>query len=120
MWPLVSRLIKAAVKRTGLCSFKDIESAVLAGKSLVWMAWTGRSVEAAATTELIETEAGKVCVITTCAGNDMRRWLPLVEGIEQYARNERCKLVRIYGRKGWLSVLDGYREKHVIMDKDVC
>ncbi len=29
------------------------------------------------------------------------------------------KTVRIYGRKGWLRILDGYEEKHIIMDKEL-
>ncbi|WP_342712175.1 hypothetical protein AAFG13_12535 [Bradyrhizobium sp. B124] len=49
----------------------------------------------------------------------MKRWLPLLDGIEAYARDEGCVRVRIYGRKGWLRVLDRYREKHVILDKDL-
>ena len=74
---------------------------------------------AAAATVLINSESGKVCVITACGGSDMTRWLPLIDGVEAYAREEGCKCVRIYGRKGWLRVLDGYRTKHVIMDKDL-
>jgi hypothetical protein len=36
-----------------------------------------------------------------------------------YAKHEGCKRVRIYGRKGWLHVLDGFEEKHIIMDKEL-
>jgi len=42
----------------------------------------------------------------------------MIDQIEPYAR-EGCKRVRIYGRKGWLHVLDGYEEKHIIMDKEL-
>ena len=49
----------------------------------------------------------------------MKRWLPLIGEIEAYAQRESCKRVRIYGRKGWLHVLDGYEEKHIIMDKEM-
>ena len=35
------------------------------------------------------------------------------------ARREGCARVRIYGRKGWLRVLDGYAQKYVIMDKEL-
>ena len=49
----------------------------------------------------------------------MKRWLPLIEKIENYARDEGCTRVRIFGRKGWLRVLDGYEAKHIIMDKEL-
>ena len=86
---------------------------------LLWMTWNGRTVESAAATILINSEIGKVCIITVCGGSDIRRWLPLIAQIETYARAEGCKRVRIYGRKGWLHVLDGFAEKHIIMDKEL-
>ena len=119
IWPRVSPLLKAACHRTKLNAFADIEADILSGRSLVWMAWNGRTVESAAATILINSEIGKVCIITLCGGSDMKRWLPLIEQIETYAKAEGCKRVRIFGRKGWLYVLDGFEEKHVIMDKDL-
>jgi hypothetical protein len=61
---------------------------------------------------------GKVCVVTVCGGSDMQRWLPLIDQIETYAKREGCVRARIYGRKGWLRVLEGYEQKHIIMDKE--
>ena len=119
VWPHVSDLLKAACYRTRLNAFVDIEADILAGRSLLWIAWNGSSVESAASTILINSEIGKVCIITACGGSDMKRWLPLISEIETYAEREGCKRVRIYGRKGWLHVLDGYEEKHIIMDKEV-
>ena len=119
VWPHVSPLLKAACYRTKLNAFADIEADILAGRSLLWMAWNGRTVESAAATILINSEIGKVCIITVCGGSDMKRWLPLIDQVEAYAKREDCKRVRIFGRKGWLQMLDGYEEKHVIMDKEL-
>ncbi len=118
-WPYVSALLRAACNRTKLNAFEDIEADILGGRSLLWAAWNGRTVESAAATVLINSEAGKVCVITVCGGSGMKRWLPLIWHIETYARCEGCKCVRIYGRRGWLRVLDGYDENHIIMDKEL-
>jgi hypothetical protein len=118
-WPHVNALLRAACYRTKLNAFEDIEADILAGRSLLWMAWNGRTVESAAATILINSEIGKVCIITVCGGSDMKRWLPLIAQIETYAIAEGCKCVRIYGRKGWLRVLDGYYGKHIIMDKEL-
>ena len=119
IWPRVSPLLKAACYRTQLNAFADIEADILSGRSLLWLAWNGRTVESAAATVLINSEIGKVCIITACGGSDMKRWLSLIGEIEAYAKREGCKRVRIYGRKGWLHVLDGYEEKHIIMDKEI-
>jgi hypothetical protein len=85
-WPHVSPLLKAACYRTRLNAFADIEADILAGRSLLWMAWNGRTVESAAATILINSEIGRVCIITVCGGSDMKRWLPLIDEIETYAR----------------------------------
>jgi hypothetical protein len=119
IWPRVRPLLKAACYRTKLNAFEDVEADILSGRSLLWMAWNGLTVESAAATVLINSEIGKVCIITVCGGSDMKRWLPLIDQIETYAKAEGCRRVRIYGRKGWLHVLDGYEEKHIIMDKEL-
>ena len=107
--------------RTGLSAFADIERDILAGRALLWIAVGGESdrfvIHAAASTSLQQTDAGKVCVITTCAGTRMPRWLSLIAGNEAYAKDEGCFCVRIFGRKGWLRALEGYRAKHVVADK---
>lgn len=117
IWPLISQLLKQAITKTGLCAFADIERDVLAGDALVWIAWDGSAIEAVASTCLQQTEAGKICIITACAGTNMAHWLPLIRGIETYAVQEGCRCVRIFGRKGWARVLDGYRQTHAIIDR---
>jgi hypothetical protein len=123
IWPLAAPLLRAAIARTGLSAFADIEHDVLRGDALLWLAASGKesapTIEAAASTRLQLTDAGKVCVITACSGKDRLRWLPLIAGIEAYAKDEGCQRVRIFGRKGWLRVLDGYEEEHVVMDKEL-
>lgn len=117
IWPFVASLLCSATTRTGLSAFAEIERDILSGKALLWIAWNGSAIEAAASTSLQQTDAGKVCVITACAGADMARWLLLIGSIEAYARDEGCTCVRIFGRKGWARVLDGYRQTHAIIDK---
>jgi hypothetical protein len=110
-WPLARDLIRAAIERTDLSDFADIEKDVLEGRQLLWLAISDR-VEAAATTHL----SRGVCTLTACSGHQMERWLPLFATIEKYAKAEGCKM-RIYGRPGWERVLDGYRREYVILEK---
>jgi hypothetical protein len=117
IWPHISHLIRRAVTRTNLSHSADIEYDVLHGGGLVWLAWDGRTIKAAATTTLIETDADKVCVVTACAGEGMPVWLPLLGEIEAYAKAEDCACVRIYGRKGWARVLKNYHIAHIILER---
>lgn len=116
MWPHVRDKIRAAIERTGLSSFADIEADVLAGKQLVWIAWNGSEIMAAATTELSK-PLSKICTLTACSGYDRKQWLPLLEQIEKYAADEKCSSMRIYGRNGWERVLSGYRKTHIVLEK---
>jgi hypothetical protein len=118
-WPHARPLLHAACRRTGLNAVADIEADILCGRGLLWIAWDGRTIEAAAATVLIGTEIGKVCIITACGGHDMQRWLPLIDRIELYARAEGCRRIRIFGRKGWLRALQGFEQNHIIMDKEL-
>ena len=111
--------MKAACRRTELSAFADIEADILSGRSLLWLAWNGRAIEAAAATILVNSDTAKVCIIIVCGGHGMRRWLPLLGEIEACAKGEGCTRMRIFGRKGWLRVLDGYVQTHIIMDKDL-
>lgn len=115
IWPHAKHLIRAAIEATNLSRFEDIERDILDGKQLLWLAWDGQQIEAAAATQLLP----GVCVLTACSGHHRERWLKLFEQIEKYAADEGCKTMRIFGRKGWGRVLDGYRADYVILEKEL-
>jgi hypothetical protein len=123
IWPRVAPRLRRAMLRTGLSAFADVERDVLDGRALLWLALSRHSMEVAidavATTRLEQADAGKVCVIVACEGRERHRWLPLIGGIETYAKSEGCCSVRIFGRKGWRRVLDGYAQTHVIIEKEM-
>jgi hypothetical protein len=145
IWPHVRDLIHAAMKRGGLSSFSPVEASVLAGDALVWLAIAreehqgvdarlrglcrkrpdghGEQIQAAAVTELHETEWRKVCVLVACGSRRSAKreggWLPLLDGIEAYARAAGCSAMRIMGRKGWARVLNSYTVKRIILEKDL-
>jgi hypothetical protein len=116
-WPHARNLIVRAIARGGIGRFADVERDVLAGAALLWLAWDGRAIAAAAVTELVAIDIGKVCVIVACGGRQMRRWLPLIATIEDYARAEGCTRIRFFGRMGWVRVLPHYRMSRVILER---
>jgi hypothetical protein len=126
-WPHVRDLIYAAMKRGGLSSFRPVEASVLAGDALLWLAWDGAHIQAAAVTELHATEWRTACVIVACGGRGprsgsgagMAAWLPLLAGIETYARAAGCACVRIMGRKGWARALSTYRTTRIVLEKEL-
>ncbi|UZE51913.1 hypothetical protein ONR75_15895 [Rhodopseudomonas sp. P2A-2r] len=116
-WPHVRGMILGAIERTGLSDAGDVEGSILRGGSLLWIAWNGKTIEAAASTEIMSIGARKVCVLVACGGRDRRRWLPMLRKLEIYAKAEGCSCVRIIGRRGWVRVLKSYAVKHVILER---
>ncbi|HJP69396.1 MAG TPA: hypothetical protein VJ846_10880 [Sphingomicrobium sp.] len=117
-WPLARDFIKQATARGG-GNFEKDEAEILSGKQLLWVAGSDQGIEAVATTQLILEGDDKICVIAACGGHDRDRWLPLIEGLEAFAKAENCISVRIIGRPGWARVLQGYAVKSVVLDKDL-
>ncbi|WP_244622299.1 hypothetical protein [Bradyrhizobium ivorense] len=100
-----------------MSDFDRTEREVLAGLQLLWIAHDGERIEAAAVTKLVVRGDRRVCIIAACGGDNRKRWVPLLAGIEDYARAEGCSAVSFTGRRGWQRVLDGYALKFVIMEK---
>ena len=119
IWSQARDGIRSAIEKTGLSDFEDIERDVLKGNQLLWLAWNGEAIEAVATTHLVLVGGRKICVLTACAGQDRDRWLPLLAHIEGYAKNEGCEVMRIFGRRGWQRVLEGYHVENVVLEKEL-
>jgi hypothetical protein len=120
-WPHVAPLIKAAMVRGAITDFAEVEAAVLAGRALVWIAWNGTSIKAAAVTQLSTVHDARFCTIVACgaAGADRDAWLPLLASLERYAKSENCQAIRIFGRRGWERLLPDYRPARVLLQKEL-
>lgn len=114
-WPYAKDLIRRALERTGLGDFDVFEADILAGRQLLWLIM-GKGLEAAVTTQFT---SDNVVTITACSGYEMGRWLAVHAKIEQYARDEGAKALRIIGRRGWQRVLKDYVVEHVILEKSL-
>lgn len=114
IWPLVKGLIESAMQKGGMGSFAQVENNVLHGPDLLWLAVEGDKIGMACITSL---GADKVCTIVA-AGGSFVRFGHLLSDIEQFAKDEGCKAMRICGRPGWRR-LSGYRTKKVILEKAI-
>lgn len=116
-WPVAKEMIRSAMARGGMCSFSGVEHDVLAGHSLLWLAWDGTAILAAAVTRVDSMDACRTGTIVACGGSDFRRFGHLREQLERYFDAEGCAVSRIYGRKGWLKHYPDYKIRSVMMEK---
>jgi hypothetical protein len=118
-WTHALPLIAAAMKRGGITDLADVERAVLAGHALVWIAWNGAAIKAAAVTQLSTVNGERMCTIVACGGSNGKEWLPLLAGLERYAKAEDCKAMRIFGRRGWERLLPDYKPARILLEKEL-
>ena len=119
VWPLVAPLIAAAMRRSGLGQVADVMRSLASGAALLWLAWDGERILAAAVTELALSDDKKLCTILACGGTGFARFGQLIGGLERYARAEGCARMRISGRKGWARLLPDYAIQRVIIEKQL-
>lgn len=113
VWPHVEKLIGAAIDRVDFSNFRDVESEVYRGGALLWIAWDGERIRAAAVTAI----NNRVCEIVACGGRGLREWIHLIKDLENYAREENCERMRIIGRTGWKRVLPDYKQSCVVLER---
>jgi hypothetical protein len=119
IWPHVAPLVARAMRRGGMGAFPDVERGVREGRALLWLAWDGKDILAAAVTQLDLVDGVKLCTIVACGGQGFARFGPLIRGLERYAEAEGCTRMRICGRKGWARLLPDYRIQRVIIEKEL-
>lgn len=105
------------MERSDLGRFDVIESQVLGGQAILWVAAENGEPLGAVVTQIEETERSNVCVIRACGGVNIKQWIGLLPLIEDYARDFGCNKVRFAGRKGWERLLKNYTQKRVIMER---
>ena len=111
-WPHFRAGIKVAIDRVGITPFESIERDVLNGHKLLWLAYEDPVIHAAAVTQIWD----DVCEIVACAGKDLKKFIPRIKDLEDYARSENCRAMRLVGRKGWTRVLKQYDTKAIILE----
>lgn len=117
VWPLVADRLRAAYLKTDLGHTSDLERDVLEGDGDLWLATSGRDIDAAAVTLLVRTDRHLICQLTAIGGKNLARWVDLLPQIEAWAKREGAAKLRIMGRLGWAAILDNYRVSNVVLER---
>lgn len=115
-WPLARPYVSAAMERASLRTVAGAEYDALTGQAQLWLAITSdQQVIGAGVTEII----GPACWIIAWGSDDQKRCAPLLEVIEEFARENGCARVRLCGRLGWQRVLPGFKPQAVVLEKEL-
>ena len=111
VWRKVKPLVQKALEHSDEYSLGDVLHFAHSG---MWQLWHGH--QSVAFTRLVVYPQHKVCVFILAAG-ELSEITALEPQICQWAKEQGCKYVEIYGRRGWKRSLPAYDEQSVILRK---
>lgn len=86
----------------GIETVEDVAVQCLQGITQLWIVARGRKVIGAVVTSLIRYPQMSTLRMAYLGGEDLASWVdPLVDVMEQYARDHGCRGVEFSGRRGW-------------------
>ena len=105
-------------------SFEDIRRLAAERAIQLWAFAEDGEIEGFAATQVVNYPQSRKTQIFLGAARDgmSERWEPWLEGIEAWARTaQQAAANQVIGRRGWARRLEkfGYRQTHVIMQKDL-
>jgi len=117
VWGSVKNLITKT--NDDVLNDNDIKGYLLNGDYTLWVAIDEESkdVVAAMTTEFAYYPRDKVCRVVTLAGERMKEWIGNLDMVEDWAKEQGCNYLDMYGRRGWIKVLPNWKEDSVLLRK---
>lgn len=103
VWPAVKPHIQRAVERVTY-TIDDVYDGLCNQRMQLWTS-INADVEAALVTS-IEEDHTKFCLLLAAGGANVDEWSPWIVTVEEWAREQGCTEMRIYGRIGWARKLD--------------
>ena len=124
-WDAVTPLIIKGLKRSdGEYSLKDYQDYI---ESQYWDLWIAvnlntKEIQGVAVTEIIEHPNFNELLMRMVIGKQFNKFLLETETqFQEFAKENNCKRLVLYGRKGWLRVLNkiNWKEGYTVMTKNI-
>jgi type II secretory pathway component PulJ len=128
VWSLVEKDIKSALAYSGQLTDSDfVYETAKEGKFQIWVLWDKNQKKTVdkyfgvVVTEIIKRKFGKVCHIYIMTGRQRTKWQHLITKVEDFAKEEDCKMMELIARPGWQRVLNAfdYKRTHVVLEKKI-
>jgi len=128
VWSMIEKDIKSALAYSSQLTDSDfVFDLAKEGKFQIWVLWdkeqkkTEQKYFGVVVTELIKRKFGKVCHIYIMTGRQRHKWQHLISEVENFAKEEGCKMMELIARPGWQKVLNlfDYKRTHVVLEKEI-
>ena len=110
MWPFIEGYMKRAAKYTyGRFEAEDIKEGLLKQPQQLWIAFDDKKIYGAVVTEVTKYPRMTALTVHFLAGIEFETWKdPMLKLVQQFGKNNGCKLIDSYGRPGWERVWANY------------
>ena len=117
IWSTVAPLLEKALDDT--YNIMDIEEGIKKERFQLFISWNN-GVESAVVTEIASYPRAKILRYVLAGGSNLENWLDQIQQvIEKFAKRYNCTQVEVAGRKGWVKKLKGFKEKAVLLSKEI-
>lgn len=118
VWDQVKGHVKVALDRGSSYTLEQVYKGLCSKEMQLWTSHRGYEIEAAVVTTIQTVKDVKGCLILTAGGSNSDEWIAYLPLMEDWARDNGCQEMRIYGRIGWAK-RTGYDIKYTKMSKDL-
>ena len=112
VWPLYRDQVQKALDEGSDYTLDEIFQGLSNREMQLW----AYGIDAALVTSVKNQHNRRYCLLLALGGENMREWLGCLDHIENWAREQGCTEMRIYGRRGWSKLL-GYDIQWTMMSK---
>lgn len=126
LWPLAAKLLEKSIAMSnGFTTLENERDAITEQRKQLWFVINPegevKNEAVAAGITWIETNAdgSKTAHIGYFGGKDMHSWFDLKHVFENWARDEGCRNIKLWARKGWAKHLPDFKITHYIMAKEL-
>lgn len=114
IWPFVRPHIARGLEDSDWVPSEVLES-LLKSEMQLWTSENQGFIESAVVTAIQD----GYCLLLCAGGGNLNHWKHYLVVIEEWAKDNGVDEIRIYGRRGWLRALPGFRERWVEMVKQL-
>lgn len=122
-WPLVQEYLIAALKYgLGEYSIEDIKKSCISRDMQLWVKFDKEGVQGAFVTKISQYPQMNILCVLLLGGNEFIKWRDEADALlNAFGKENNCKYVELFGRKGWGKVLKdiNYKEQTRLFAKEI-
>tara|TARA_X000000950_G_scaffold216463_1_gene260495 strand:- start:5932 stop:6339 length:408 start_codon:yes stop_codon:yes gene_type:complete len=117
VWNKVAPLLEKALDNT--YDIQDILEGLDKKRFQLFISWN-EGIESAVVTEIAVYPQAKILRYVLAGGSNLENWLDRIQvKIERFAKLNNCTQLEVAGRKGWIKKLKNFKEKAVLLTKEI-